>query len=287
VSFAANGNCTVAAAVVTITGAGSCTITASQAGDSNYSPALNVSQTFSISRAPVTATAGGGTAIYDGFTKSPSGCAVTGAYVGSLVCVNSTASVGPAPGTTLISPIVSRDTLSNFDITLVNGSYTISSLKASTQAIRAEVKDALATATNRKDIERLKETIRELDETLKPGLWTVDGSHLACKHGTKVFEEYQDAVKKLAEMIRDTSQGIPDATIQRWINILVAIDRNLAQTAITEASVPGTPAKKIANALEELAKGNAEASRGDYDKAIEHYERAWKGVSGCADEDDD
>jgi hypothetical protein len=245
VSFAANGNCTVTGAVVTITGAGSCTITASQAGDSNYSPALDVSQTFSITRAPVTATAGSGTAIYDGFTKSPSGCVVTGAYVGSLVCVNSPASGGPAPGTTLISPIVSRDTLSNFDITLVNGSYTVGSLKASTQAIRTELNEALATARKVKDIERLREAIRKLDETLNPGPWTPDGNHVACEHGAKVFNGDQGAVKKLIEMIRDTSPGIPDATIQRWINILVAIDRNLAQTAITEANVPGASPRKM------------------------------------------
>src|SRR5262249_351831 len=102
VSFAANGNCTVTGAVVTLTGAGSCAITASQAGDSNFSPALDVSRTFSIARAKVTATAGSGTAIYDGLTKAPPSCVVTGPYVGSLLCVNSPASVGPAPGKTLI-----------------------------------------------------------------------------------------------------------------------------------------------------------------------------------------
>jgi tetratricopeptide (TPR) repeat protein len=90
-----------------------------------------------------------------------------------------------------------------------------------------------------------------------------------------------------ASLPRDRSQGIPDATIQRWINILVAIDRNLAQTAIAEASVPGVSPRKIANVMEELAKGNADGSRGDYDKAIEHYERAWKEVRGCKDDEDD
>ena len=285
VSFAASGNCTVTGDVVTITGAGSCTITASQAGDANYSPALDVTQTFSILRAPVTATAGSGTAIYDGFTKSPSSCVVTGPYVGSLVCVNSPASVGPAPGTTVISPITSGDTLSNFDITAVNGSYTIGSLKASTQAIRTELNDALATATNRKDIERLTEAIRKLDATLNPGPWTPDGNHVACDHGAKVFDRDEDAVKKLMEIIRDTSPGISDATVQRWINILVAIDRELAQIAITEANVPGAPPGKIAGALDELAKGDRDASRGDYDKAIEHYNRAWQIVTGCDDND--
>jgi hypothetical protein len=54
VSFGAAGNCTIAAATVTLTGAGSCTITASQAGDSNYNAAADVPQTFSIAKASQT-----------------------------------------------------------------------------------------------------------------------------------------------------------------------------------------------------------------------------------------
>ncbi|HET6861602.1 MAG TPA: hypothetical protein VFH91_01100, partial [Pyrinomonadaceae bacterium] len=281
VSFAASGNCTVAGASVTLTGAGSCTITASQAGDSNFSPALDVSQTFSIAKAPVTATAGSGLAIYDGFTKTPPACTVTGAYVGSLGCVNSPVSVGPTPGTTQISPIVSGDTLSNFDVTPVNGSFTIGSLKVSTDGIRTELNDALATATNRRDITRLKDAISSLEQAVSPGRWTADGGQLVCNGGSKVFGSDQDAILQLMAMIRDTTPGIPDATIQRWINILVAIDRNLAQTAITAASSSGVSAKKIADALDELANGDADAARGDYDKAIGHYQTAWNRVTSC------
>jgi hypothetical protein len=50
VSFAASGNCVVSGVTVHLTGAGSCTITASQAGDMTYEPAA-VSQTFAIERA--------------------------------------------------------------------------------------------------------------------------------------------------------------------------------------------------------------------------------------------
>jgi Regulator of chromosome condensation (RCC1) repeat/PASTA domain len=50
VSFAASGNCLVSGGTVHLTGAGSCTITASQAGDMTYEPAA-VSQTFAIERA--------------------------------------------------------------------------------------------------------------------------------------------------------------------------------------------------------------------------------------------
>jgi FtsP/CotA-like multicopper oxidase with cupredoxin domain len=48
VSFAATGDCTVAGTLVHLSGAGSCTITASQAGDASYLPAPDVSQTFAI-----------------------------------------------------------------------------------------------------------------------------------------------------------------------------------------------------------------------------------------------
>ena len=52
VDFAASGSCAVSAVTVHLTGAGSCTLTASQAGDSNYDPAAPASQTFSVAPRP-------------------------------------------------------------------------------------------------------------------------------------------------------------------------------------------------------------------------------------------
>ena len=52
VSFAAIGQCTVAGDVVTLLGAGSCTVTASQAGNASYQPAPDVAQTFAIVAPP-------------------------------------------------------------------------------------------------------------------------------------------------------------------------------------------------------------------------------------------
>jgi hypothetical protein len=51
VSFAAAGNCEVADGSVHITGAGTCTITASQSGNDDYNPAPDVSHEFTIGRA--------------------------------------------------------------------------------------------------------------------------------------------------------------------------------------------------------------------------------------------
>jgi Carboxypeptidase regulatory-like domain len=51
VSFTASGNCEVSGNTVHLTGPGSCTITAHQAGDSNYNAATDVPRTFQINSA--------------------------------------------------------------------------------------------------------------------------------------------------------------------------------------------------------------------------------------------
>jgi hypothetical protein len=50
VTFSASGNCQMVFGKVDLTGAGTCTVTASQAGDSNYNAASDVSRTFSIAK---------------------------------------------------------------------------------------------------------------------------------------------------------------------------------------------------------------------------------------------
>jgi hypothetical protein len=111
--------------------AGTATASASFPGDANHNGSGDT-KTFVINKAPVTATAGSGSATYDGATKSPSACTVTGAYTGDLTCANDPASVGPGAGTTTIAPVVGGTGLSNFDITSVNGSYTIDKAPSST-----------------------------------------------------------------------------------------------------------------------------------------------------------
>ena len=58
VAFAVGGadNCTILGNQVTLTGAGSCTVTASQAGDANYNAAVSVPQSFTIGKANQTVT---------------------------------------------------------------------------------------------------------------------------------------------------------------------------------------------------------------------------------------
>ncbi len=54
VTFGVTGNCSISGNMVTITGAGSCAVTASQLGNANYNAAQAVSRTFSIAKASQT-----------------------------------------------------------------------------------------------------------------------------------------------------------------------------------------------------------------------------------------
>jgi hypothetical protein len=56
VAFTATGACTVAGTTVHLTGAGSCALTASQAGNDDFNPAADVMQSFAIAKASQTIT---------------------------------------------------------------------------------------------------------------------------------------------------------------------------------------------------------------------------------------
>ncbi len=73
VSFEAQGNCSVSGnGVVSITGAGSCAITASQAGNANYNAATPVERTFNIEKkaTEITLNANSLSQVYDGTVKA-------------------------------------------------------------------------------------------------------------------------------------------------------------------------------------------------------------------------
>jgi ribosomal protein S11 len=59
VSYSALGACTVSDDIVTVTGPGTCTITASQSGDASYFPARDVSRSFQVGASQVGGSVGG------------------------------------------------------------------------------------------------------------------------------------------------------------------------------------------------------------------------------------
>jgi hypothetical protein len=83
---------------------------------------------WSITPAPVTATAGGYSGVYDTSSHATTpACAVTGTYVGPLTCANSPATVGPGTGSGTVVPVIDYhgEKSSNFQVTNANGSWSI------------------------------------------------------------------------------------------------------------------------------------------------------------------
>jgi hypothetical protein len=90
----------------------------------NYNNA-NGSVQIVINKAPVTATAGSYSGVYDGDAHSPDACKVTGSYTGGLTCVNNPTSVGPNVGKGTVTPVMAAAVLNNYDVKLMNGAYSI------------------------------------------------------------------------------------------------------------------------------------------------------------------
>jgi hypothetical protein len=103
VTFGASGNCASSGtngSTITITGAGSCTVTASQAGSSNYNAATDVPRSFTINQATALINVNGFTGVYDGNAHGATGSAtgVNSEDLSSLL--NLGASFTDAPGGT-------------------------------------------------------------------------------------------------------------------------------------------------------------------------------------------
>jgi YVTN family beta-propeller protein len=116
VSYAASGACSVSGNSVQVAGTGSCMITASQNGDSNYSPATSVARTFNISPAnqviafgpaPTGVTAGQQhvfvTATSSSPTSAPSTTAITFTSLTPAVCTIDRSSFNNAAGLKLLA----------------------------------------------------------------------------------------------------------------------------------------------------------------------------------------
>ena len=78
VAFAASGTCSVNGSTLTYTGAGACTVTASQPGNTSFQAATPVQQTVTVNQAPLTITASSPSAVAYGAAVPT----ITGTYAG-------------------------------------------------------------------------------------------------------------------------------------------------------------------------------------------------------------
>jgi hypothetical protein len=132
VAYTVTGPATVSGATLTITGAGLVTVTASQAGNNAYAAATSVSQSFTIAKATLTATATNVTRVYGavnpaltyslgGFVNSD-----TSAVVSGSATLSTTATMTSAPGPYPITFATEALAATNYTFNYVAGVLTVS-----------------------------------------------------------------------------------------------------------------------------------------------------------------
>lgn len=121
----------------------------------------------------------------------------------------------------------------------------------------------------------LDEAIRHLRASLNPTLW-VDEAHLQTRHGELVFDQEHAAAVQLCHLLGVPGSDLPDGLLEAFIGRLERADRLLATVAIQEAIAAGAPQRRIAQAQNFLAQGDADATAGPCGKAIIDYRQAWQ-----------
>ena len=131
VSYTVTGPAMVSGSTLTITGAGSVTVTANQAGNSNFGAASPVMQSFTVAQAPLTITANSTSISYGqtipSFSYTPSGFVNgdTAAVLSGTPSESTSATSSSAPGNYAI--VITQGSLAaaNYAFTFVNGTLTI------------------------------------------------------------------------------------------------------------------------------------------------------------------
>ena len=126
VSYTVTGPAILTGSVVSFTGAGTVTVTASQPGDASYSPATPVSHTVLVNPASLTVTAANALRSYGADTP-----AFTGTYTGNVngdsftVSGTTPATATSPPGTYPITPTAAGTNLASYTTSYVNGVLTV------------------------------------------------------------------------------------------------------------------------------------------------------------------
>jgi hypothetical protein len=126
ITFAATGSCSIVNGALHTTGPGSCLVTASQAGSTNYNAAPQVTQTFQIAQRPLTVTAQDATRQF-GFANPTFTGTISGIANNDVVTAtySSTATTTSTVNMYAIVPTPAGAALSNYLVTITNGTLTV------------------------------------------------------------------------------------------------------------------------------------------------------------------
>ena len=125
--------------------------------------------------------------------------------------------------------------------------------------------------------QRLDDAIQHMANSLNPAYW-IDQTHLQPKGGNTAMNEEKLAVSKLWEIMGPRKCPVDPAVLQGFIDRIVKSIRLLAVISIQDAAKAGLNARKIAEALAMVAKGDREAATRRYASAIDDYRNAWRHV---------
>ncbi|HEY7789968.1 MAG TPA: MBG domain-containing protein [Vicinamibacterales bacterium] len=207
------------------------------------------------------------TVTYSGFVNGDTPASLT-----TPVTVTTTAQTLSPSGTYPIVPGGATDP--NYTINFVNGTLTVLGLQQVKSTARAALAALEPTGDRQLDHE-LDEALRDIDASLEPRLWA-DDSHLTAQ-GQKVFVEEQQAVRELEEQFRRAPASL-SATLTAQADVLVQVDRALAQSAVDEAVAAGIDSRWLSDPASDILDGDRELVTKDGDDAIERYKDAWQDV---------
>ncbi len=155
--------------------------------------------------------------------------------------------------------------------------FTVTNPMYTKQATVAELQAAMVYSS--KINKKIDQIIDDIERSLDPNLW-VDGSHLKPIFFHKVFDAERRAVDKIKELSHQ--KGLPaelGAILNDVALKLLAADMTLAQTELAAAQAIANPSgwtqREIEKSQKELDRAGSAEAKGDYDKAIDHYELAY------------
>ncbi len=191
--------------------------------------------------------------------------------VATLTSVPPSGSIFPI-GTTVVTstatdPSGNRASCS-FTVTVLGSRGVKQNVLGELTALRAPVRDE-------DDGEGLDEAIVKLRDSLNAAFW-IDQVHLQKKNGQEVFEKEKESVENLQKLLKEQKSAISDTLLRGFIDRMVKVDRLLAEIAISEAIAAHGRPQEIADAQQELARGDAAVAAGKFARAIERYGEAWE-----------
>ncbi|MCV0401974.1 MAG: DUF5089 domain-containing protein [Nitrosopumilus sp.] len=151
--------------------------------------------------------------------------------------------------------------------------------------------ESLKTGDEKTD-KKIDKVIKHIIKSTDDKFWEDEETLVDDKKSKKVFDEEKKAVKGLKKLIKKADIPLQNSILD-VVNILLDVDRALAENAITEASIfagdkkvdkelekshreLGKVQKELDKAQEEIDNGKPDKALDKYGKAIDKFKKAWE-----------